>query len=402
MKLAYQAFDGVGKSLSGVAEAANVAEAVETLRRQGLHVVEIKPAGAAVKTRSKRLSRGRRLRNLAIFTRQLSVLVSSGTPLVQALGALERQTKDAVWREIVTSVRVKVEEGISLADAMEDHPQAFDAVCRSLIAAGESGGGFDVMLERLAVLSKKQLQIRSAVLGAMVYPALLISVAVGVLALMLLFVLPRFADLFESLGAPLPPATQMLMTLSDALKTHWWTIPFIGGAAFFAGRHWINSKGGRRALDLVALKLPVLGAMTRNFAVARLSRILGVLVLGKVPLLDALRLTRQTLRNSCYVDLMERAEESVTRGGTISGVFATTDLINPALCEAIRSGESSGQMGPLLINIAEFLDEENEVVTKSLTSILEPLILVILGLIVGFVALSMFLPLFDLAASARS
>jgi type IV pilus assembly protein PilC len=407
VKFAYQAVDGGGKVVNDTVEAADQSEAMDALRRQGLYVAEIRPAPAGglsyvlPRKKSKRLSAGRRLKNMAIFTRQLAVLVQSGTPLVQALAALERQTKDPAWRDIVSSVRVKVEEGSTLSEAMADHPRAFDAVAQSLISAGESGGSFDVMLDRLAILSRKQLQVRTAIVGAMIYPSLLILVAIGVLALMLLFVLPRFAGLFETLDVELPPMTKFLMACSDALRSYWWALPPAVGGGVFAARYWLKTGNGRRSLDIAMLRLPAIGAIVRSFAVARIARVLGVLLAGKVPLLEALALARQTVSNFKYVDLVARAEEAVTRGSNVSTVFAATDLVSPALCEAIRAGEQSGQMGPLLLNIADFLDEENEVVVKSLTSILEPIILIVLGVVVGFVAMSMFMPLFDLTSAAH-
>jgi type II secretory pathway component PulF len=408
MKFAYQAVDGTGKVVSDTIDAADQNEAMDALRRQGLFVGDVRPAAsggslpyARTGKKGRRLSTGRRLKNMTMFTRQLSVLVASGTPLVQALAALERQTKDLAWRDIVASVRLKVEEGSTLSEAMAEHPRAFDAVARSLISAGESGGSFDVMLDRLAVLSRKQLHVRSAIVGAMIYPALLIVVAISVLALMLLFVLPRFAGLFETLDVKLPPMTQMLMTCSNFLRTYWWSLPIAIGGAGFGIRSYVRTEAGRRSIDAAQLRLPAIGAIVRSFAVARIARVLGVLLAGKVPLLEALGLARQTVSNYKYVDLVTKAEEAVTRGSNVSTVFAATDLVSPALCEAIRAGEQSGQMGPLLLNIADFLDEENEVVVKSLTSILEPVILIVLGVVVGFVALSMFLPLFDLTAAAH-
>jgi type IV pilus assembly protein PilC len=406
VKLIYQAFDAAGKSVSDKVEAADATEAMEALRRQGLYVTEIKPArdvaGAGGSGGGgRRMSRGRMLKNLAMFTRQLSVLMTSGTPLVQALGALERQTSDKAWRAVVAGLRVKVEEGATLSSAMDLHPDVFDPVCRSLIAAGESGGSFDQMLDRLATLTRRQMHVRNAVVGALIYPALLVVVAVAVLATMLLFVLPRFASLFETLDVALPPTTKILMAMSDFLRSFWWTLPVVGFGGWFGGRSWLRSEGGRRWLDSVMLKLPGFGPIMKNFAVARIARVLGVLINGKVPLLEALALARHTARNVHYVDLVARAEEAVTRGSSMSSAFAVGNLVTPSLCEAIKSGEQSGQMGPLLLSIADFLDEDNEVVLKSLTSILEPAILIVLGLLVGFVALSMFMPLFDLTSMTQ-
>jgi type IV pilus assembly protein PilC len=405
MNFAYEAFDPAGKVVNGSVDAADTSEAIEVLRRQGLYVtqVDVTSAGVAVNPhrRRRRLGRGARLKNLAMFTRQLSVLVSSGTPLVQALAALERQAKQPAWREVVASVRLKVEEGSTLAQAMESHPAVFDAVCRSLIAAGESGGGFDAMLDRLAILTRKQMHVRAAIVGAMVYPALLIFIAVNVLCVMLLFVLPRFAGLFATLDAPLPPTTQMLMNVSEMMRSYWWVMLLSVAALVVIVRYWAATPGGKRTVDSLMLKLPVFGKMFRSFALARIVRVLGVLVQGKVPLLEALGLARQTARNVHFAELVSRAEESVTRGGTVSGAFGESPLVDPSLVEAVRSGEQSGRIGDLLISVADFLDEDNEVFVKTLTSVIEPLILIALGIVVGFIAISMFLPLFDLTSAAH-
>ena len=406
MKFAYQAFDTAGKAVTGSTEAADANEAMESLRRQGLYVTSVQAASDAAATRADAprrgsLARGRQLKNLAMFTRQLSVLMTSGTPLVQALSSLERQASDKSWRDVIATLRVKVEEGATLAMAMEARPDVFDPVCRSLISAGESGGSFETMLDRLATLTRRQMHVRNAVVGALIYPALLVLVAVGVLATMLLFVLPRFAGLFETLDVALPPTTKMLMALSEFLRSYWWTVPLGGLVAGFGGHAWVNTPGGRRPVDTIVLRLPMLGAIVKSFAVARITRVLGVLLNGKVQLLDALILARHTARNVNYVDLVKRAEDAVTKGGSMSAAFAAGNLVTPSLCEAIKSGEQSGQMGPLLLSIADFLDEDNEVVLKSLTSILEPVILIVLGLLVGFVALSMFMPLFDLTSMTQ-
>jgi type IV pilus assembly protein PilC len=406
MKFAYQAFDAAGKAVSGTAEAADANEAMESLRRQGLYPTSVQPAealsyaspAAAGASRRRGMSRRTQLKNLALFTRQLSVLMTSGTPLVQALASLERQTTEKAWRTVVATLRTKVEEGATLAQAMETRSDVFDPVCRSLIAAGESGGSFDEMLERLAALTRRQMHVRNAVVGALIYPALLVSVAFGVLATMLLFVLPRFAELFETLDVALPPTTKFLMTLSAFLRGYWWSLPLAALVGGFSFKTWLASAAGRRSADTLVLALPMVGPILKSFAVARIARVLGVLIKGRVPLLEALALARHTAHNVNYADLIARAEDAVTKGGSISTAFAAGNLVSPSLCEAIRSGEQSGQMAPLLLSIADFLDEDNEVVLKSLTSILEPVILIVLGLLVGFVALSMFMPLFDLTS----
>lgn len=405
MRLAYVAFDKSGRQVAETIDASDTADATEKLRRQGLYVTSISGGGAAgagpVAARPRRRhggGRGRRLKNLAMFMRQLQVLVSSGTPLVQALGALQRQAKPGPWQDTVADVRTRVEEGASLSMAMDSHGDHFDPVCRSLVAAGESSGNLGAMLERLAVITRKQLHTRSAVIGALVYPTLLLVVAVSVLTLLLLFVIPRFGALFESLDVPLPPSTRMLIQVSHLLRSYWWIGLLLVVGSVAAARLWLGSPAGKKAVDTAILRLPQAGRMARSFATARISRILGVLLDGHVPILDALELTRQSAGNCHYADLITQAQDAVARGESISSVFRDTDLISPAVYEAVHSGEQSGQVGPLLLNIADFLDQENEVVLRSLTSILEPVILVFMGLLVGLVALSMFTPLFDLTS----
>jgi type IV pilus assembly protein PilC len=408
MKLVYTAFDKTGKSVTDTVEARDIAEATDILRRQSFYVTEIKQAGpdavasGSVKiSLAGRLSGNRRLRNLAVFSRQLHVLISTGTPMVESLSALQRQAKDLQWQSVIVALRSKVEEGASLSSAMSNFPNEFNAVCRSLVAAGESGGDLDVMLDRVATITKRQMHTRNAIVGALVYPALLIVVAVAVLVILLMFVLPRFAMLFKSLDTPLPPTTKILMVMSDALRSYWWLLPILITGAIVGGRAWLATPLGKRSIDTLLVKFPQLGPMTRNFVTARLVRLLGVLIQGKVPLIEALNLVKESTVNHHYTQLITKAIDAVTRGESLAGAFADTELVTTSVHEAMRSGERSGQLGPLLNTMADFLDEENEVTLRSLTSILEPMILIVLGIFVGFVALSMFMPLFDLTSATR-
>lgn len=406
MKLNYQAYDQSGRLVNDAIEAADAGDAADQLRRQGLFVTRMSSDGqlaAAPSAAGKgkgRLSESKRLKYLSMFTRQLYVLSSTGTPLVESLGALQRQAADPVWAGIVGELRQTVEEGLSLSEAMKEHPGCFDPVYRSLVAAGESGGEFETMLDRLATMVGKQSQARRTIAGAMVYPILLLSVSLIVLVLMLLFVLPRFTGLFETLKVPLPPTTQALVFLSDGLRGYWWLASGLLIAGGFGLRYWLKTPGGRDAWDTGMIRLPILRNMTRGFATARLTRLLGTLLESHVPLLDSLTLTREAAGNQHYRRLIDKAEEAVTRGEPISTAFRDASLISPSVYEAIHSGEATGQVGALLLNIANFLDEENEIILRSLTSIVEPVIMIVLGSLVGFVAVSMFLPLFDLTAAA--
>jgi type II secretory pathway component PulF len=348
--------------------------------------------------RRRRQSRRQRLRDLSMFTRQLHVLVLSGTQLVQALAALRRQIKPGPLRDIIGQIRKEVEEGTPLAEAMSAHPEYFDKVYCSLVTVGESSGNLSTMLERLTRLTQKRIHVRNCIMGALMYPSLLVVAAVIVLGILLVFVIPRFAMLFESMDVPLPTSTQTIIAVSDTLRVYWWAILILIVAAVAGLRYYSRSPGGKRTMDTLALKVPRFGGIVQSFATARITRLLGLLLDSQVPVLEALKLTRAGTTNVHYAELVAKAEEAVVKGEPISSAFRQSPLISPSICEAISSGEQSGQVGTLLLNIADFMDEENEVIVQALTSIIEPVILILLGVLVAFVAMSMFMPLFDLTA----
>jgi len=408
MKLAYEAMDDSGAMVRDVIESASIEEASDSLRARGLFVTEIiesakgkssrKPATPGVSLKIGGSTK--RLRQVAMFSRQLQMLVATGTPIADAMAALQRQTREVAFEAVIGDMRQHVEQGAALSEAMSLHPQYFDQVYRNVVVAGESAGALDTMLDRLAMLTRKQAQIRNQVLGAMVYPAVLVSISLGVLVIMLMLVMPRFAGLFESLDVPLPATTEALMWASGFLRSYWWAVLLVLGAALGGGMNWARTPAGKARIDRIMVFTPKLGAVTRSFASARIARLLGVLVECNVPLLDAIQLSRHATANSLYVELMSRAEASVISGEPMSNELADDRLIEPSLYEAARNGEMSGKLGPLMVTVADFLDEENDVRIRSLTSLIEPLILVLLGVMVGGMAISMFLPLFDLTAGA--
>jgi len=405
MKLAYRAFDSTGRAVADTIEAANATEATENLRRRGLFITEIADAESShapsTKTAGKKKAKkagGRQMKNLAMFSRQLHMLVASGTPLVEAIASLETQSKDASWRRVIVQVREKVEEGVSLSEAMKVHPECFDAVCLSLVDVGESGGMLPQMLKRISVLTRKRLQVRSSVIGAMIYPILLLAVAGGVLGLMFVFVIPRFAELFKTLDVPLPGSTKALIAIGSFCRGYWWAILLALGGSVAGLKAWLSTTGGTRLWHTALLRAPKLGMIVRNFGTARIARLMGVLLDSHVPLLDALVLTGRAMSNVHYADMISKAEDAVTHGEPLSAAFADEMLIDRSIYQAVHNGEQSGRMGEVLTSIADFLDEDNDVVIRSLTSLVEPLILILMGGIVALVAMSMFMPMFDLTA----
>ncbi|MCY2930988.1 MAG: type II secretion system F family protein [Planctomycetota bacterium] len=402
MKLAYRAFDKNGRQVSDVIEADSPQQAAEDLRKRELFVAEVSPVAGEAEGGTRRgwrfSGKGKRLRNLSMFTRQLYMLVNAGTQLAEGLRALERQTADPAWKEAVADVRQRIERGQSLSAAMACRPDYFDTVYRNMVAAGEASGRLGAVLDRLSQLTKKTLHVRNCIVSAMVYPCLLATVMTGVMIVLLLFVVPRFGGLFKSLGCPLPPSTAALLSAAAFLQSYWWIVLGAGVAAGMSLRAYIRTEGGRRTVDSLLLRLPKVGAITRNFATARITRLMGVLMDSCLPVLEVLRLTRTATRNVHYVELLAKAEEAVGRGEPVSAAFQHSRLIAPSVHEAIRSGEETGQVASLLLDLSDFLDEENEITLRSLMSIIEPVMLIVMGALVAVVALSVFLPLFDIGS----
>lgn len=410
MKFSYEAYTKTGASKNGTIEAADQREAEDKLRRKDLLVTKIHNqdvSGGKSHSKSNKAAPKKNQKNTQIsvkvvseFARELSVLVSTGTPLVDAIHSLEMQASSEKLQAVLEKLRLRLEEGDSLSEAMELQSEVFGPIFCSLSAAGESGGNLDVMLNRVSKLLRQEAKIRANIAGAMMYPILLTAISIVVITVMIGLVLPRFAELFESLDSELPPTTEFLMLISTILRSYWWgIIPglliAIGGLVF-----WIRSDKGRSIVEANLLKVPVLGSTLSSIQTARIFRVLGLLVESKVPILESIELTRRSVSNTLYKDLLTTAEESVTIGEPVSTAFSTGNLIVPSAVEAVRNAEQSGRMGPVMIQLADYLDEENETVIKSISSLIEPIIMIGLGIMVAFIAISMFLPLFDLTASA--
>ncbi|MDF1870324.1 MAG: type II secretion system F family protein [Phycisphaerales bacterium] len=410
MKFSYEAYTKTGASKNGTIEAADQREAEDKLRRKDLLVTKIhnqdvsggKSHSKSNKSAPKKNQKSPQIsvKVVSEFARELSVLVSTGTPLVDAIHSLEMQANSEKLQAVLEKLRLRLEEGDSLSEAMELQSEVFGPIFCSLSAAGESGGNLDVMLNRVSKLLRQEAKIRANIAGAMMYPILLTAISIVVITVMIGLVLPRFAELFESLDSELPPTTEFLMLISTILRSYWWgiipgVVAAIGGLVF-----WIRSDKGRSIVEANLLKVPVLGSTLSSIQTARIFRVLGLLVESKVPILESIELTRRSVSNTLYKDLLTTAEESVTIGEPVSTAFSTGNLIVPSAVEAVRNAEQSGRMGPVMIQLADYLDEENETVIKSISSLIEPIIMIGLGIMVAFIAISMFLPLFDLTASA--
>jgi len=403
MSFAYEAYDRTGTQDAGVIDASTIERAREELLGRGLFITKLThTADAHAKAETEapgRLLGARRLKDVASLARELSVLVSTGTPVADSIAAIERQTKDEDWRAVVTSLRQRVERGESLAAAMAAHKQFFDPVCRSLVDAGEASGELDVMLGRLAALLRQQQAARSGAIGALIYPAVLITLSTGASIVMLVTVSPRFAGMFESLNASVPASTQALVATGEALRSYWWAF-LLGMATLVTGGFaWIRSAPGRRFLDGVLVSAPIAGPLVRGLALARLGRLLGSLLSAGLTLVDALRLVRRSMTNTRYRELVDHMLTSITDGDSLAASLSDSPLVTASFAEAVRNAENAGRLGPVLENLADYMDEDNIAAVRSLTKTLEPLIVTGMGVVIGFMAISMFLPLFDLTSA---
>ena len=388
-----------GELVNGERLADSVDAAVAMLRREQILVTKI----SAVKEKAKEDKSQQKFRakkvpskNLAIFTRQFSVMIDAGLPLVQCLDILGRQEAHKGFSQVILATRSEVEGGASLADAMRRHPKAFDTLYVNMVAAGEAGGILDTILKRLAVYIEKNVKLQGQVKAAMIYPAAVMTIAGLVVAVILWKVIPTFAELFAGLGAELPLPTRVVIWASNTFVK---ALPFmvagvIGGV--FSLRAFYATYGGRRTVDRIMLKLPILGMILRKIGVARFCRTLSTLLASGVSILEALEITARTAGNSVLEDAIMVTRQSIERGETVSVPLEKTKVFPAMVTQMINVGETTGALDAMLSKIADFYEEEVDTAVAGLMTLLEPVMIAILGTIVGGIVISMYMPIFKL------
>jgi type IV pilus assembly protein PilC len=333
---------------------------------------------------------------VAVFTRQFSVMIDAGLPLVQCLEILGSQQEHKGFKKALIQVRQDVESGSNLADSMRKHPKIFNDLYTNMVAAGEAGGILDTILQRLATYIEKAVKLNSQVKSAMIYPVAVISIACIVVTIILWKVIPVFASLFAGLGAQLPLPTVIVIKLSHFIGDYWWLIGLlIAGSVFFVRRYHETYKG-KRVLDGLMLKMPVLGMLLRKIAVARFCRTLATLTSSGVPILDGLQITARTAGNSIIEDAIMATRKSVEEGKTISEPLGDTDVFPPMVVQMIAVGEQTGALDTMLTKIADFYEDEVDVAVAGLMKLLEPLLIAFLGVAIGGIVIAMYMPMFAL------
>jgi type IV pilus assembly protein PilC len=387
-----------GETVSGERAADSMDAAVAGLRRDQILVTRITPAKDKAGTSGKKGKIGKSVKpkNLAVFTRQFSVMIDAGLPLVQCLEILGTQEEDKNFAETILATRGDVESGASLADAMKKHPKTFDALFSNMIAAGEAGGILDTILKRLATYIEKAVKLKSQVTSAMIYPVAVIVIAVLVVGVILWKVNPTFAALFAGLGAELPLPTRIVIWMSDFLVSF---MPFIivGLVAIGYGfKQYYGTVGGRKTIDGITLKLPILGIIMRKIAVARFCRTLATLLSSGVPILDGLDITARTSGNAVVEEAIQSTRRSIERGETIAAPLKETGVFPPMVTQMISVGETTGALDTMLGKIADFYEDEVDTAVAGLLTLLEPVMIAFLGVVVGGIVIAMYLPIFDL------
>ena len=386
-----------GETISGERIGDSVESVTAALRRDQILVTKIAAVAAkAVAPPKKARAKSVAAKNLAVFTRQFSVMIDAGLPLVQCLDILGNQEEDKNFSAVILATRSDVEAGASLADAMRRHPKTFDPLFTNMIAAGEAGGILDTILKRLATYIEKAVKLKAQVKSAMIYPVAIIVIAGLVVTVILWKVIPTFATLFAGLGAELPFLTRMVIALSNLLVQFMPFIIVILIALGFAFRQYYATEGGRRVVDGTVLRLPVLGPIMRKIAVARFCRTLSTLMTSGVPILDGLEITAKTAGNAIVEDAIMGVRKSVEAGRTIAEPLAETKVFPPMVVQMIGVGEQTGALDAMLNKIAEFYEEEVDNAVTGLMKLMEPIMIAMLGGIIGTIVVAMYMPMFDL------
>ncbi len=397
---AYAGRTRAGQTVSGERVADTMDAAIAALRREQIQVTRITPAKAegAPKEKKAKGTKGKKVKakNLAVFTRQFSVMIDAGLPLVQCLDILGSQEEDKNFSAVILQTRTDVEGGMSLADAMRRHPKTFDPLFTNMISAGEAGGILDTILKRLATYIEKAVKLAGQVKSAMVYPVAVICIAAVVVGVILWKVIPTFAALFQGLGAELPLPTRIVIAMSDNLVKFFPLLLIAGGAVSYAFKQYYSTDKGRRVVDATVLKAPVLGNIMRKIAVARFCRTLSTLISSGVPILDGLEITAKTSGNAIVEDAIMTTRKSIERGETISAPLKETAVFPPMVTQMIGVGEATGALDTMLAKIADFYEEEVDTAVAGLLTLLEPIMIAILGGVVGGIVIAMYMPIFDL------
>ncbi len=398
----YKGLDGTGKTVKGIQDADSQGSLRQKLQGQGIYVTDIwEGKGGAGASRSgevdfKKMIERVTLRDISVLTRQLATLTRAGIPLVEALNALSDQVEKDELKRVISDVRQKVNEGSSLAKALGDHPDHFSNLYVNMVRAGESSGNLDVVLERLTEFLEAQIELRSKIIGAMVYPIIMMVVGVLIMGVLFVFVIPKVTQIFQDQNAALPWITRALIGTSEIVAGGWFIIIPAVGALIYAFKHWKETPEGKDTWDRFVLKIPVAGSLVRMIAVARFARTLGTLLSSGVPLLNALDIVKNILGNNRLIEVIEDARVNIREGESIAQPLKRSGEFPPLVTHMIAIGEKSGQLEEMLDNVAQAYNQQVDMRIQALTTLLEPLMIVLMGIGVAIIVFAVMLPILQL------
>jgi type IV pilus assembly protein PilC len=398
-----------GEEVKDQVEAASTEDALAKIRTLGYFPTRISEKGGkkkeqTVKKKGKPVSFGGvSTKRMTQFTRQLSTLIDAGLPILRSLNILQEQQKPGNLKNVLRAVAEDIEAGATLSEAMSKHPKAFNRLYVNMVAAGETGGVLDTILQRLAEFMEKAAKLKRKIIGAMVYPVVVIAFAVGIVSGIMIVVIPKFKEIFIDFGVPLPAPTVVLMGISDWFvdgKPPGWAVILFGPVVLFVLFKLIrSSQGGRYAVDVVAMKIPILGKLLMKTAVARFTRTLGTLITAGVPILEAIMITKDTSGNEVYARALQTVHDSIREGESFANPLRASKVVDSIVVNMVDVGEETGELDKMLMKVADNYDEEVDVIVASLVSLLEPIMVVVLGVIVGFIVVALFMPLISLIES---
>ncbi len=403
-KFAYKAINKEGKEIFGLVDADTQALAINDVRNLGLHPTTIREARKSDEKRARYGKKGineiyfggMKVKHIVIMTRQLATLIDAGLPLLRSINVLIQQQKPSKLRDVLREIAEDVQSGSTFSEALAKHPKGFDRLFVNMVRAGEVGGMLEVVLNRLAIFMEKRMALKRRVKGAMVYPIAVLTIATLIVLFLLTFVVPEFATVFSDMDAELPMMTQWLIAAGDFVKFKYWLMMCWLSGTVSGIKILFKFKLTKRIMDRVVLKLPLVGDLVTKVSVARFARTLGTLITSGVPILQSLRITKETIGNEVIENAIQKVHDSIKEGDTIAAPLDESKVFPAMVVNMIDVGEETGSLDAMLMKVADIYDEEVEIAVETMLRLMEPAMIILLGFVIGFIVISLYLPIFSL------